>query len=482
MRAPIAVLTAASLFCAMTVAPIAAQGQQPAPNAGGAAGGRAAGTWEGLLSAGATKLRLELVVRDSAGALTGSMRSLDQGGATARANVAAPGDSLTVDVPEWHIGYRGVLASSGDSLHGTFTQGGTSMPLAFGRASTPVLAERPQDPKPPFPYATTDVTVESVPGVRLAGTLIMPPGRGPFPAVVFVTGSGPQDRDEALMGHRPFLVIADYLARHGIASLRYDDRGVAKSTGSFDKATSADFSQDAEAAVHYLMHVKGIASNHVGILGHSEGGVIGPMVAARSRDVAFLVLMSGPGVPGDSILLLQGRAIAIAMGASEDAAATGTKNQRVLLEAVAQSSDSVDAAGRLVKAKDSILAAVPSDRRATAEAQIDQGITELLSPWFRYFVRYDPRPALRRVHVPVLALGGSLDLQVPAREDLAAIDTALRAGGNRDYRVEELPKLNHLFQTATTGAPSEYATIEQTVAPAALDAIATWINAHFRAP
>jgi hypothetical protein len=206
------------------------------------------------------------------------------------------------------------------------------------------------------------------------------------------------------------------------------------------------------------------------------------MVAARSRDVAFLVLMSGPGVPGDSILLLQGRAIAVAMGASEDVAATGTKNQRLLLEAVAQSSDSVDAAARLAKAKDSILAAVPSDRRAAAEAQIDQGITELLSPWFRYFVRYDPRPALRRVHVPVLALGGSLDLQVPAREDLAAIDTALRAGGNRDYRVEELPKLNHLFQTATTGAPSEYATIEQTVAPAALDAIATWINAHFRAP
>jgi hypothetical protein len=482
MRAPVAVLTVASLFCAMTVAPIAAQGQQPAPNAGGAAGGHAVGTWEGLLSAGATKLRLELVVRDSAGALTGSMRSLDQGGATARANVAAPGDSLTVDVPEWHIGYRGVLASSGDALHGTFTQGGTSMPLAFGRASNPVPAERPQDPKPPFPYATTDVTVESVPGVSLAGTLIMPQGRGPFPAVVFVTGSGPQDRDEALMGHRPFLVIADYLARHGIASLRYDDRGVAKSTGSFDKATSADFSQDAEAAVHYLMHVKGVASHHVGILGHSEGGVIGPMVAARSRDVAFLVLMSGPGVPGDSILLLQGRAIAIAMGASEDAAATGTKNQRVLVEAVAQSSDSVDAAARLAKAKDSILAAVPSDRRAAAEAQIDEGTTQLLSPWFRYFVRYDPRPALRRVQVPVLALGGSLDLQVPARENLAAIDTALRAGGNRDYRVEALPKLNHLFQTATTGAPSEYATIEQTVAPAALDAIATWINARFRAP
>ena len=482
MRSPIAVLTVASLLCAMTAPPVPAQDQPATPNAGTAGGGRVAGTWEGLLGAGAMKLRLELVVRDSAGALTGSMRSIDQGGAVARANVAAAGDSLTVDVPEWHIGYGGVLASAGDSLHGTFRQGGTSMPLAFGRASAPVPAQRPQDPKPPFPYATTDVTVASVPGVTLAGTLIMPPGKGPFPAVVFVTGSGPQDRDEALMGHRPFLVIADYLARHGIASFRYDDRGVAKSTGSFDKATSADFSQDAEAAVHYVMHVKGIASNHVGIIGHSEGGLIGPMVAARSRDVAFLVLMSGPGVPGDSILLLQGRLIAIATGTPPEAADKATTSQRLLVEAVAQSRDSLDAVARLAKAKDSILASVPDDKRAAAEAQLDQAMPQLESPWFRYFLHYDPRPVLRQVHVPVLALGGSLDLQVPARENLAAIDTALRAGGNRDYRVEELPKLNHLFQTATTGAPTEYATIDETVAPAALDTIATWINAHFHAP
>ena len=482
MRSPTAVFTAVSLLCAMTAAPVPAQDQPATPNAGGTGGARVAGTWEALLGASGMKLRLELVVRDSAGALTGSMRSIDQGGAVAHANIAAAGDSLTVDVPEWHIGYGGVLAAAGDSLHGMFTQGGTSMPLAFGRASAPVPAERPQDPKPPFPYATTDVTVASVPGVTLAGTLIMPPGKGPFPAVVFVTGSGPQDRDEALMGHRPFLVIADYLARHGSASFRYDDRGVAKSTGSFDKATSADFSQDAEAAVHYVMHVKGIASNHVGILGHSEGGLIGPMVAARSRDVAFLVLMSGPGVPGDSILLLQGRLIAIATGTPPEAADKATASQRLLVEAVAQSRDSLDAVARLAKAKDSILASVPNDKRAAAEAQLDQAMPQLESPWFRYFLHYDPRPVLRRVHVPVLALGGSLDLQVPARENLAAIDTALRAGGNRDYRVEELPKLNHLFQTATTGAPTEYAAIDETVAPAALDTIATWINAHFHAP
>lgn len=482
MRSLITGLTVAALLCAASAAPTDAQDQPSTPNSGAAAPGRLAGTWDGSLGAGGMKLRLELVVRDSAGGLTGSMRSIDQGNAVAHANLAATGDSLTVDVPEWHIGFGGVLTPSRDSLRGTFRQGATSMPLTFGRASTPVTAERPQDPKPPFPYAATDVTFESVPGVRLAGTVIIPQGRGPFPAVVLVTGSGPQDRNEALMGHRPFLVIADYLARHGIASLRYDDRGVAHSTGSFGKSTSEDFAKDAEAAVHYAMRVKGIASNHVGILGHSEGGLIGPMVAAQSRDVAFLVLMSGPGVPGDSILLLQGRLIAIAMGAPPGAAAAATASRRLLIEAVAQAHDSLDAVARLAKAKDSILAAVPNDRRSAAETQLDQATAELVSPWFRYFVRYDPRPALRHVHVPVLALGGSLDLQVPAREDLAAIDTALRAGGNRDYRVEELPKLNHLFQTATTGAPSEYGTIEETVAPAALDSIATWINAHFRVP
>ena len=478
MRTHLAACAAASILSATAVA---AHGQTPAtPNAVG--GARAAGTWEGAVGAGAVKLRLELVVRDSAGALTGTMRSIDQGGAQAHANVAAAGDSLMVDVPDWHIAYAGVFSSSGDSLHGTFTQGSASMPLAFGRAAAPVATSRPQDPRPPFPYRTADVAFESVPGVRLAGTVIIPPGPGPFPAVVFVTGSGPQDRDEALMGHRPFLVIADDLARHGIASLRYDDRGVAKSTGSFDKSTSADFSQDAEAAVRFLRQYRDIAPDRVGILGHSEGGLIGPMVAARDRDVAFLVLMSGPGVPGDSIILLQGRAIAIATGASPAAADSATRAQRRLIEAVAQSRDSLDAVARLAAAKTALLSTIPADRRAAAATQIDGATPQLLSPWFRYFLHYDPRPALRRVHVPVLALGGSLDLQVPARENLAAIDTALRAGGNRDYRIEELPKLNHLFQTATTGSPTEYGTIDETVAPAALDSIATWINARFRAP
>jgi fermentation-respiration switch protein FrsA (DUF1100 family) len=351
----------------------------------------------------------------------------------------------------------------------------------MGRGAAPVVVAkaRPQDPKPPFPYRSRDVTVSSVAGVTLAGTMLIPNGTGPFPAVVFVTGSGPQDRDETLLGHHPFLVIADYLARHGIASLRYDDRGVAHSTGNFASSTSADFADDAEAAVRFLRGVPGIAGDRVGIIGHSEGGLIGPLVAARSRDVAFVVMMAGPGIPGDSVLLLQQRLIALAGGASATRVDATIAANRRLFQAVKTAPDSAATVANLQAARSEMLLDVPEAQRAPVGAQIDQGIKELEQPWMRYFLRYDPRPTLRKVRVPVLALGGTLDLQVPPEEDLTAIDAALKEGGNRDYRVVRMPGLNHLFQTATTGAPSEYEKIDETVSPSALELMATWINQHF---
>ena len=442
---------------------------------------RVTGTWEGVLNTGGGRLRLVFVIRDSAGTLLGTMHSPDQGASVqAKASsVTLVADTLTFIIADQHISYSGALAA-GDSLRGTFTQGGVSIPLVFAHVASPSTTRRPQDPVPPFPYRTRDVTIESAPGTVLAGTLVIPDGKGPFPAVVFVTGSGPQDRDETLVGHRPFLVIADYLARHGIASLRCDDRGYAKSTGSFDNATSADFAVDAEAAVEFLRHVDGVAADRVGILGHSEGGLIGPMVAARSKAVAFLVLMAGPGVPGDSISLLQSRLLAVAAGVSPAAADSSTANRRRLFEALAHSRDSSDAIARLAIAKQEILAGMPESQRAAAAARIDQNIPQLMTPWFRFFMTYDPRPALRKVRVPVLAMGGSLDLLVPPEPNLAAIDTALKAGRNRDYRVVELAKLNHLFQSATTGSPNEFPTIEETVSPATLELIATWINERFR--
>jgi uncharacterized protein len=470
----------ACICACILMIPRALHSLQVTPPVAGDAGGRIPGTWQGVLAVGAFRERMSFVIgRDSTGGLHGTIRMLDQGGVELPAAVAAHGDTLSFTIAAQHISYSGVMTTVGDSVRGTFMQGSNSIPLTFGRSTLEsVSVGRPQDPKPPFPYHTEEVTVPSDGGVRLAGTVVIPEGPGPFPAVVFVTGSGPQDRDEALMGHRPFLVIADYLARHGIASLRYDDRGFAKSTGTFEMATSADFAADAEAALHFLQHVRGIARDRVGIVGHSEGGLIGPMVAARTRDVAFLVLMAGPGMPGDSLSLLQLRRLASSSTPSAQVDAQVDNNRR-LFHAVSGARDSADAVARVLAVGQEIIGALPENQRAAAASRLDQTIPKLVNPWMRYFLRYDSRTALRNVRVPVLALGGTLDTQVPARENLSGIDAALKAAGNTDYRIVELPNLNHLFQTATNGTPSEYATIEETIAPQVLDLIASWINQRF---
>ena len=444
----------------------------------GSGADRFLGNWSGTLATPAAKLRLALTVtRDSTGSLAGVLTSLDQANAKIPATIALHGDTIVASMTTVKASYTAVLDAAKDSLRGMFTQG-VPLPLDMGRAAALPTPVRPQEPKPPFPYRTQDVTFASVPGVRLAGTIVMPPGAGPFPAVVMVTGSGPQNRDEELLGHKPFLIIADYLARHGIASLRYDDRGFAKSTGNFAAATSSDFANDAQAAVQFLRAQKGVAANHVGVLGHSEGGLIAPMVAVKDKDVAFIVLVAGPGLPGDSILLMQEELIAKASGAAQAVIDTnGAVNER-LFAAIKGARDSADAAARVNAIVDRMVASLPANEQASARARLDIAKKQLLTPWMLYFLAYDPRPTLRRVHVPVLALDGSLDLQVPPKQDLAAIDTALKRGGNRDYRVVELPGLNHLFQPAKTGSPSEYATIDETFSPDALKIIADWINAH----
>lgn len=468
-----------SRYCLLATAVLAAAlpAQQPAADAG-----RFLGNWMGTLVTPAARLRLALTVtRDSSGKLAGALTSLDQGNFKIPAVVTTHGDTLIATMASVQASYSAVISAAGDSLRGTFTQG-MPLPLAMGRVAALPMPARPQEPKPPFPYRTEDVNFVSVPGVRLAGTISIPRGAGPFPAVVMVTGSGAQNRDEELLGHKPFLVIADYLARHGIASLRYDDRGFAGSTGKFAAATSADFANDAQAAVAFLRKQPGIAANRVGILGHSEGGLVAPIVAARDPDVAFIVLLAGPGVPGDSILLMQEELIAKAAGAPQAAIDTNIAVNERLFAAVKAARDSADAVARVNAIVDRMVASVPADEQASARARLDAAAKQVLSPWMRYFLSYDPRPTLRRVHVPVLALDGSLDLQVPPHQDLAAIDTALKQGGNRDYRVELLPGLNHLFQPAKTGSPSEYASIEETFSPAALAIIADWINAHAGKP
>ena len=312
--------------------------------------------------------------------------------------------------------------------------------------------------------------------MKFAGTLTLPKGDGPFPAVVMITGSGPQNRDEEILGHKPFLVIADYLTRRGIAVVRVDDRGVGGSTGDNNSSTSADFAEDALAGVEFLKGRKEIDAKRIGLIGHSEGGLVAPLAASQSRDVAFIVLLAGTGLPGDEILVEQNKLILKAAGASKEVIARQLKWLAIALPIVKQEPDSQVAqdriAAELAKWKETVGTDEKKDVAEFVKALDKAAIAPLMTKWFRFFLSYDPRPALRKVQCPVLALNGEKDLQVPCKLNLDEIAKALTAGGNKDFTIKEFPNLNHLFQTCKTGGISEYAAIEETMAPVVLETMA----------
>lgn len=428
------------------------------------------GSWSGPLALpSGAKLRIRLRVATGRYGTVAMMDSPDQlAFGIPVTGLTHEGSSVRFAVPVVKGGYAGVLSVDGKTLTGDWTQGGKSMPLAltFG---APQAQARPQTPKPPFPYRAEEVRVPSAPGVMLAGTLTLPAGKGPFPAAVLITGSGPQDRDESLLGHKPFLVLADHLSRRGIAVLRLDDRGVAKSTGDFGKALTTDFAVDAEAAAAWLRKRPEIDRRKVGLIGHSEGGIVAPMVAAKDPKIAFVVMMAGPGAPMSDVMAAQRLAVASGMGMDAKAAEQMNIAQARAIEAMKGAKDRAEAKARAVAA---LKAAAPTIPAAVAEGQAEM----LSSDWFRALLAYDPRPTLRRVKAPILAINGAKDRQVPAEQNLSAIRAATKA--NRDVTIVELPGLNHLFQTAPTGAVGEYADIEETMAPVALNTISDWILKH----
>ncbi|MEZ4422486.1 MAG: alpha/beta hydrolase [Gemmatimonadota bacterium] len=444
-----------------------------------------AGDWTGTIEAGALRLRLVVHLTGTDGAWTGTMDSPDQGvDGLPLAEVQADGRGLTFTVPSIQGRYEGSWTDGGRRVQGTWSQGAASLPLTLERATGPVAREpRPQEPVGALPYEVSDVSFAGgAADVTLAGTLTLPPGSGPFPAVVLISGSGPQDRDETLLGHKPFLVLADHFTRAGIAVLRYDDRGVAGSTGTFAAATSEDFTEDAAAAVRFLAARPEIDPARIGLVGHSEGGLVAPLVETRHGGVAFLVLMAGPGLPGHEILELQTGLILEANGASAEQVAAAVARTRELDRMILEAGDDRGLETRLVARIEAMAQAMGRRERAaqglTPEA-IRAQARELAGPWFRFFLAYDPVPTLRAVDVPVLAVNGAKDLQVPSRANLDAIAEALLAGGNADVTTRVLPGLNHLFQTAGTGSPAEYTQIEETVAPAALELMTGWILERF---
>ncbi len=464
-----------------TVTPAGAQtAAPPSP----AANSPVAGNWAGTLDAGAAQLRLVLhITAGPNSTLAAVLDSVDQNAHIPADTVDFSKGTLTASFPGVQGKFVGTVSTDGQTLVGTWTQG-VPFPLTLTRTDkVPEPPRRPQEPKPPFPYATRDVTYPNTAGgVTLAGTLSVPKGVGPFPCAILVTGSGPQDRDETLMGHKPFLVIADYLTRHGIAVLRVDDRGVGGSTGKDSDATDADFAGDVFAGITFLRAQPDINPKKIGVVGHSEGGLVAPLVAvAHPKDVAFVVLLAGPGVPGEQILLRQEALIIGSMGGDASLVAWQQEQQQKVFAVLKSTSDDKEANAKLLALLDDQTAHLPTALQPMKDqyrASFLSQMAVMTTPWFRGFLRSNPAPVLQKVTCPVLALGGSKDLQVPEPENLDAIKAALKAGGNHDATVQELPGLNHLFQTATTGALSEYSQIEETFAPAALQVLGDWITAH----
>lgn len=450
------------------------------------------GHWQGELDAGSQQLRIVYHLSvDDRGKLSGTMDVPAQGAyglAVSEVEVAEKTVSMSFDVPGGGS-YEGMLDDSGDRIDGTFTQGSSSLPLVLERADASVaLSRRPQQPRPPFPYAVDEVSLSNAEaGIELAGTVTRPRGEGPYPAVVLVSGAGPHDRDGSMAGHKPLLVLADHLARHGIVALRLDDRGVGGSGGDPAAATPADIAGDLLAAVSFLRRSPSVAGDRVGLVAQSQGSLAATLAAAEPDSVAFLVLLSGPGLSGLDQLETQAHRPA---GETADPAArvaTAVARVQLAMARVADSETNRDVAEQTMReVAAAILDELPPEhgalaRRALPDAAIDQIVRQLNRPASRFVLGHDPATALSKVQVPVLALFGGSDRQTPFDPHGTAVAAALKRGGNRDAAVEAMSGLNHLLQVVEPGSAPAWADIEQTLAPRALARISGWIGERFSA-
>lgn len=433
------------------------------------------GTWNGLLRAHGMELRLAFHISAKDSTYETKMDSPDQKVFGIPASATTFDDSiLNISIARLGIRYQGQYRHNG--IDGNFYQAGQSFPLSL---TTNVIEKkalyRPQEPVKPYPYLSEDVKFPAEGGkIALAGTLTLPEDGKKFPVAILISGSGPQNRDEEFMTHKPFLVLADYLTKSGIAVLRYDDRGFGQSTGSHGSATSADFANDVRAAIAYLETRKEIDKKRIGLIGHSEGGLIAPIVATDT-EVAFMVLLAAPGVSGSQILLQQVASITRLQGEDEESVQKQLKISREVLELFNQYGENESFETMLreyLKGAISGTGIIPEGM--TEEEFIQMQVSQFRRPWMRYFLKYDPVSSLKRVKCPVLALNGSKDVQVSS-QNISIIERAIRQGGNNNITVREFANMNHLFQTCKTGAMDEYATIDQTIDPIVLAEIAGWI-------
>ena len=457
------------------------------------------GNWEGTLDAMGKKIPLVFHINiEKDGKYSATFDSpTQQAFGLACSDVIVHADSVVILMAVVNGKYKGILDAGKKQLTGQWSQGGQLMPLNMKRTnevSEKKIVKRPQDPAPPFPYQSEDIIYYNADrSIRFGATFTVPlpdPNldyfRKPvYPTVLLITGSGMQDRDESLMNHRPFAVIADYLSRRGIAVLRIDDRGMGKSTGNFASATSADFAKDVEAGINYLKTRTDVDTTQLGLMGHSEGGMIAPMVASRRPDVKFIILLASPGVKITELMEQQVVDVSVAAGASENNMQEYRSLYRDILKIILSEKDTTVAKEKAMiafnewkeeKGKKLVSLTTGVTDEESQSKYIDDQIRPLRGVWFDYFLRFDPETFLVNVKCPVLALNGEKDVQVSAKPSLAGIRAALTKVGNTHFTIKEMPGLNHLFQHCKKCSVSEYGNLEETFSPEAMEIIANWIN------
>jgi len=439
------------------------------------------GTWEGTLNAGGQEIRIVFHIKQSDNnTWTALMDSPDQMAYDLKMDdVTIKNDKkISMSLTAAKAQFVGELSENKQRIQGNWIQG-TKLPLELKRSEAKGLV-RPQEPKAPFPYTIETVKYENKKAkINLAGTLTIPEGEGKHPVVILISGSGPQDRDESILKHKPFWVLADYWTRNGFAVLRFDDRGVGASEGDFATATSADFATDVEAGISFLKKHDRINAKKIGLAGHSEGGLIAPIVASKNKGLAFIVLLAGPGVPGDELLLKQSYDIMKQQKIDEEVITTAQTVSNKIYKAIIK--DKKDALGvgdimKMVKGDAEMLDETTRKSVGLDEVTLRQSITVMQTPWMRYFIRYQPKKYLQKVKCSVLAINGEKDLQVAAQPNLEGIEAALKIAKNKNVKIVSLPNLNHLFQTAETGAIDEYVKIEETFSPEAMKLVLDWMK------
>jgi len=442
------------------------------------------GTWQGVLNVANQEIRIVFNISpDEDNSFSATLDSPDQGAmGIPLGKVILKKDSIRMDISVANGFYGGKFLSD-SSIDGHWHQAGISMQLILYKKNEAIVLKRPQEPIPPFPYKEEELSFQNkVQAFSLAGTLTLPVGEGPFPAAILVTGSGTQNRDEEIFGHKPFKLIADYLTRNGIAVLRYDDRGAGASGGSAGGSTTGDLATDARSAIDYLLTRSEIDHSKIGVIGHSEGGMIAFMLASTHKDIAYIVSLAGPGVDGKAILLGQSEHIARLSGVSEAV----LEDNRNVMDGVydimiANESyegwreETIDFTGKFYSERTDYI----------SRADIERGKENLLASipgaayaWMRYFVMFDPANLFAEISCPVLALNGEKDCQVLAEQNISAIKNGLGKAGNTKAKTLILTGLNHLFQNCETGLLNEYAIIEETFDPASLALISEWILQH----